>query len=144
MKIGWILFACLQSLWSIEAGLISFRYLANLDLFWSFMFCVAISAADLAIYFYLAEKLRQSLENFPRFKEWLNKENFFNSRVAWCRHWGRLGLFLSAAVPHLLFAGIATQKIFRFKHGFSILLCGTIIKAATVSGCLKIFEHLIG
>ncbi len=146
MKIGLILFAVIQSLWSVEAGLLSFRYVADMNLFWSFVFCAGISILDFNLYYFLAERLRQFLNRWPSFNAWQEKAHKnSDSWVIRCHHndYGNLGLFLTAAIPHLLFAGIAAQKIIRLKYGYWLMVIGTVVKVAAVACVLKIFESLI-
>ncbi len=146
MKIGLILFAVIQSLWSVEAGLLSFRYVADMNLFWSFVFCAGISILDFNLYYFLAEKLRQFLTRWSSFKDWTEKARADNnSWVMRCHrnNYGNLGMFLTATIPHLLFAGIAAQRIIRLKYGYWLMIIGTIVKVAAVACVLKIFESLI-
>ncbi len=145
MKIGLFLFAVIQSLWSVEAGLLSFRYVADMNLFWSFIFCTIISILDFNLYYLLAEKLRQFLIRWSAFKDWQEKTHTSGSWAIRCHlnGYGNLGLFLTAAIPHLLFAGITAQKIIQLKYGYWLMIFGTIIKVAVVTFVLKIFENLI-
>lgn len=146
MKFWLILFAVIQSLWSVEAGLLSFRYVADINLFWSFVFCAGISILDFNLYYFLAEKLRQFLIRWSSFNAWQEKAHADNnSWVMRCHRngYGNLGMFLTAAIPHLLFAGITAQKIIRLKYGYWLMVIGIIVKVAAVACVLKIFEYLI-
>jgi hypothetical protein len=142
LKIGLILFAVFQSLWSIEAGILSFRYAVGLDLFWTFAVCAALSFFDLTVYYYLAEKLKQALDKFPYFKKWLEKtQSRDNSWIIFCYRWQRVGLFVTAFIPHLALFGITAQRIFRFKNGYWWLLFGSVAKVGAVTYGLKIIEY---
>jgi len=144
LKIGLILFAFFQSLWSIEAGILSFHYAVELDLFLTFIICAALSFFDLTVYYCLAEKFRQTLDKFPYFKKLVKKTRLQNnSWVIYCYRWQRVGLFVTAFVPHLALFGIAAQKIFRFKNGYWWLLFGSIAKVGVVTCILKIIEYFV-
>lgn len=149
MKIWLIFFAILQSFWSVEAGLFAFRYIVGLNLSWSFLVCLGLGILDFNLYYYLIEKLHRWLLRRPYFRNWRSDRFSWqcyqdSSWVRRCHRWGRRGLFLSGFVPHLLFFGIAAQKIFQFKNGYWPLFFGNVLKIAALAYGFKIFEHFAG
>ncbi|PIQ69407.1 MAG: hypothetical protein COS58_02420 [Candidatus Tagabacteria bacterium CG03_land_8_20_14_0_80_41_22] len=143
MKFGLILFAVIQSLWSIEAGILSFRYVVGWNSFLTFLACLALCVFDLALYCYLAEKINRILSRLSYFKNWLEKTQSQNSSwIIYCYRWQYLGLFVTGFIPHLALAGIAAQKIFRFKNGYWWLLMGSTAKISAIIYGLKFIEYL--
>jgi hypothetical protein len=127
LKIGLILLAAFWSLWSIEAGMLTF-YLAKLDLFWPSIFCITSSILGFILFDFGVKQLRNFLERWPTIKSWLikapSKDNYWVK--CFYRH-PRLGLYVGGGIPLI---GIPVQKIFRLKYGFWFLLSGHITKIA--------------
>lgn len=143
MKAWLILLAVLQSLWSIEAGLLSFRYIVGFSLFWSFVTCIVLGAVELTLYYFLAEQFRRFLNRFSYYRNLAEKTRAKNEPwIKWCYRYRHLGLFLIAFIPHLLLVGIAVQKVLQFRGGYFPLLLGSTAKVAAIAYGLQIIECL--
>lgn len=147
MKTAFILTAIFQSLWSVELGFFSFRYLVGLSLFWTFAVCLAMAIIDFNLYYYCLEKVYQLLKNWPYLGDYLKRVQSLGADDCWvrkCHRWHYWGLFFAGFIPHFLLVGIATQKIFRLKNGYWPLFFGNSLKVAAVAYGFKIFEYLAG
>ncbi len=145
MKIAFILTAILQSLWSVELGFFSFRYLVGLNLFWAFWASLAMAVIAFNLYYYCLEKFYQLLKNWPYLGGWLEKFRSAGADDRWvrrCRRWHYWGLFIAGFTPNFLLVGIAAQKIFRLKNGYWPLFFGNALKVAALALATKALEEL--
>ena len=141
MKIGLILFAVIQSLWSIEWSLGTLYFIVGLNLFWLFITGIGLAIFSLSLNCFFVEGMYRFLARWSYINDWLKKRQSKNDPwIARCYRYRYWGLFFGGFVPAI---GIPMQKIFQFRYGYLALFGGNIAKVPMIVMVIKIFENLI-
>ena len=147
MKIFWFAVGVLQTLWSVEIGIITFHYPAGLNLIHTFIISCLLCIVDFNIYFFASAKIKLWLSNrWPSVGKWFEDSQTGKNHNEWMKKiykWRYCGLFCTGFIPHLIPFGIAAQEVMRLRYGYWVLLAGTISKVTWIVCGLYAYDLVI-